>query len=102
MQGKHILRPVIGTGLILLIPLVMSILDRGKAEGDGWHWGPGDFIVMGALLFGAGLMYELLARKARRPSQRAAIGSAIAFAVFAIWVELAVDGVSQLARLLFG
>ena len=98
MQRNYIVRPAIVTGGILLIPLVMSILDRGKPAGDGWHWGPGDFIVMGALLFGAGLMYEFLARKLDRKKHRVAVGIAIVFAVLAIWVELAVDGVSQIVR----
>ncbi|MGH8400680.1 MAG: hypothetical protein ACRESU_06215 [Gammaproteobacteria bacterium] len=102
IQLKRIIRPAIGTGLILLIPLIMTIIDSGKAEGDGWHWGLGDFIIMGALLFCAGLMYEFLASKIDKKAYRVAIGIAIAFLVLAIWVQLAVDGVSQIIKFLFG
>lgn len=95
-------RPAIGTGLILLVPLVMSILDRHKPAGDGWHWGPMDFVVMGALLFGAGLTFEYFARKLGRGVPRIALGAATLGAVLAIWVELAVDGISKLLAWLIG
>lgn len=100
MQSRHIRRPAILTGVMLLMPLAMSILDKGKPEGDGWHWGPGDFMVSGVLLFGAGLAYEVLAGRTERKAYRVAIGIAVALVVFAIWFELAVDGVSKAVRML--
>ena len=100
MLKKQILRPAIGTALILLIPLVMTIIDHAKAPGEGWHWSPGDFIIMGVLVFGAGLFYELLAGKMRGTAARIALGGAVLCVVIAIWIELAVDGVSQLISLL--
>lgn len=102
MQRKYLVRPAIVTGFILLVPLVMTFLDRGKPAGDGWHWGPGDFIVMGILLFGAGVTYEFLASRVERRSHRAAIGIVIAFLVFVVWVELAVDGASRAVKWLLG
>lgn len=102
MKKNLFLRPAIGTSLILLIPLVMTILDRRKAEGEGWRWSPGDFIVMGSLLFGAGLIYELMAGKLQNSTHKLVLGIAIFFVVFVIWVELAVDGVSQLVGFLAG
>jgi hypothetical protein len=92
------IRPLAGTCLLLLVPLVMSVVDRNQPAGDGWHWDALDFLVMGALLFGAGLGYELLARKLGCGKQRIALGTAIFCVVFAIWVELAVGGISQLAH----
>ena len=100
MHNKHLVRPAIATGLLLLIPAVMNIVDRGTAPGDGWNWGPGDFLVMAALLFGAGLLYEWAAGKARTRRQRLAVGAVVAAVVFAIWAELAVEGVSKLAAFL--
>lgn len=100
MNKNLIVRPAIGTGLILLIPLVMTILDRHKAVGEGWRWTPLDFTVMGALLFGAGLTYEFIASKINSKAHKVLLGLAIAFVVLAIWVELAVDGISQLIRFL--
>lgn len=89
-------RSAIGTCLVLLVPLVMSILDRHKPEGDGWHWGPLDFVAMGALIFGAGLAYELAARKLADKRHGMAVGAMIFLAVVIVWVELAVDGISRL------
>lgn len=98
----HFVRPAIGTLLILLVPLVMTIHDRAKPPGEGWHWQSGSFIVMGALLFGAGLAYEGLASRLRTRRRKAIVGTVIAAAVVAIWFELAVDGVSKVFRLLAG
>jgi hypothetical protein len=95
MRHKYLIRPAIWTAGILLIPFVMTILDRDKPEGDGWRWGPGDFVFMGALLFGAGITYEFLASKTNRKAHRIIIGVVIALSVLAIWIELAVDGVSR-------
>ena len=71
------IRPAIGTGLLLLIPLVMSTLDRHKPAGDGWHWGPMDFVVMGVLLFGAGLAYEYFASRLGDRRHRVLLGAAL-------------------------
>lgn len=95
MRRRLFVRPAIVTGFILLIPLVMTILDRNKPLGDGWRWGPGDFVVMGALLFGAGVTYEFLASKTASQPRKIGLGLAILFLVFLIWVELAVDAVSR-------
>ena len=102
MHNKHLVRPAIGTGMLLLILAVMNIVDRGKAPGEGWNWGPGDFLIMGALLFGAGLLYELLAAGSRTRPQRLAIGAAVVAVVFTVWVELAVGGLSKLGAFLIG
>lgn len=96
MKQNLLLRPAIATGLILLVPLAMTIVDRHKAAGEGWRWGPGDFLVMGALLLLVGVAYELLARRLHGTAQRLALGLVVALVVVTVWVELAVGGVSQL------
>ncbi len=97
MDRNLAVRPAIGTGLLLLVPLVMSMLDRHRPEGDGWHWSPLDFVVMEALVFGAGISYEFIARKLGKKAHKAILGLAILLVVLVIWVELAVGGLSQLA-----
>jgi len=73
-----------------------TLIDRDKAPGSGWHWGPLDFAVMGALLLAAGTLYEFVSTRMRAPAHRAVLGLVIAGLVLAIWVELAVGGISQL------
>jgi len=102
MKSRHLLRPAILTGILLLVPLVMTIVDRDKPYGEGWHWKPGSFVVFGALIFGAGWLYESIAGKLPGAKHRAALGGAIVIAVLAIWSELAVGAVSKGARLLLG
>lgn len=96
------IRPAVGTGLLLVVPLVMSILDRNKPEGEGWHWSPLDFVVMGVLLFGAGLTYEFFAHRLNKKAHRLVLGLVVLCVVLAIWVELAVGGISQLMNWLAG
>lgn len=102
MNKSIAIRPAAGTGLLLLVPLVMSILDRNKPEGEGWRWSPLDFVVMGVLLFGAGLTYEFFAHKLDKRAHRLVLGLVVLCVVFAIWVELAVGGISQLISWLAG
>jgi hypothetical protein len=81
---KNITRIALGTGFILLIPLVaMQFTEEVK-------WGVFDFIFMGALLFCTGLAFVLLARKARTVSYKAGVGIALAAGLLLVWVNAAV------------
>jgi hypothetical protein len=84
MQKKSIVRVAIVVGLILLVPVY------GNHFIDGWNWKLGDFIVAGAMLFGTGLTYELVARKGGTIAYRVAVGVALGAAFFLVWVNLAV------------
>lgn len=75
--------------LILLIPLVFTMRD-GVVEGVGWNWTLFDFVSMGILLFGAGLVYELIIRKMEIGAYRAAVGLAVATSVLLVWINGAV------------
>ncbi len=100
---KHrVIRPAVGTGLLLLVPLALTLRDRHAPPGEGWHWGPLDFVVMGALLFATGLGYACIAPRLGGRGQRWTLGIALLCALLAIWVELAVGGISQLAAHLAG
>ncbi len=78
-------------GTILLIPLVLS-----NVRGSGWDWGPIDFVIMGMLLFITGVAIDYAIRKLGVTPKGIAAVCLITLALLAIWVELAVDGVSQL------
>ena len=74
----------VAVALILLLPLLaMQVTDEVV-------WDLADFAIAGALLFGAGLTYELVARKMGSIAYRAAVGIAVATALLLVWMNLAV------------
>jgi hypothetical protein len=74
----------LATAFILLLPLLaMQFTDEVV-------WGLADFAVAGGLLFGAGLTYQLVARKAGNIAYRVAVGVAVAAALILVWMNLAV------------
>ena len=83
MQNKSILRIAIVTGCILLVPLLGNLF-------MGWNWALFDFVVRGALLFGTGLTYELIARKGGTIAYRAAVGIACATGFVLVFINAAV------------
>jgi hypothetical protein len=80
---RNTYRSVVGvalaTALILLLPLLAAPA-----------WSLADFVVAGALIFGTGLTYVLVARRAGKIAYRAAFGVALAAALLLVWVSLAV------------
>lgn len=80
----NILRIVLGTGLILLVPLVaMQFTDEVA-------WDLTDFAVMGALLLGTGFTYEVIARNMRKTAHRVILGIVLLSAFLLVWADLAV------------
>ena len=70
--------------LLLLLPLfAMQVTDQVV-------WDVADFAFFGALLVGAGVTYELAARKTGNTAYRAAVGVALAAAFILVWMNLAV------------
>ena len=83
-RNKNIIRIALATGLILLVPFAAMRFTTEVA------WDLADFLVAGALLFGTGLTYELIARKAGTMAYRIAVAVALAAALILIWANLAV------------
>jgi hypothetical protein len=81
---KPIFRIALITALILAIPLTMMQMS------DDWQWGFFDFVAMGALLFGAGMTYELVAGRGGSTAYRAATALAVLTSVVLLWVNAAV------------
>jgi len=75
---NNIFRLLLGTAAILMIPLL-----------GGWPWTRSDFIVMGALVFGTGLMVNLIMTIVDKKHR---VLAAIGIVLLALWlyVELAV------------
>lgn len=78
MKTKNILRILIVTALILLIPLL-----------GNWPWTLSDFVIMGILIIGTGLTYELVVSKVGRKN-RVVVATVLLLAFIVIWAELAV------------
>ena len=98
MQNKKIIRIALATAFVLLLPLLaMQFTDEVV-------WDLADFAFAGVLLFGAGLTYELVAKKAGNIAYRAAVGVAVAAALILVWVNLAVGLIGsedELANLMY-
>lgn len=82
--SHSVLRVALTTILILLVPLVAMQFT------DEVDWSAGDFIVMGALIFGIGFLYVLAVRFVTNMVYRIAIGFALGSTFFMIWANLAV------------
>jgi hypothetical protein len=54
------------------------------------NWGLFDFVFAGALIFGTGLTYVLVARRGGNMAYRFAVGLALAAAFLLVWINLAV------------
>jgi hypothetical protein len=81
---QSILRVALITVGLLMIPAIAMQFS------DEMNWGPGDFLVAGALLFGTGLLYVLIPERTTNRSARIAVGAGLAASLLAVWAELAV------------
>ena len=80
---KNLIRTILITGVILLIPLV-AMLFTNEVNWDGT-----DFAVAAILLFGTGFIYSLLS--ALLPSRLRVIAAiVVVILLFLIWAELGV------------
>lgn len=79
-----------GAAVLLAIPAIAM-----QFEGTGFDWGPGDFIVMGALLAMACGGYEVATRMSPNWAYRAGAAIAILTCFLTVWVNLAVGMVGD-------
>lgn len=70
--------------LLLLVPFIAMQFTN---EVD---WSSSDFVIMGGLLLGTGLLIELVIRKVKKTGYRIAICGAVLVTFLLIWLELAV------------
>lgn len=97
--NKRLLRLALTIVGILLVPLVAMQFTQEVA------WNLFDFIFAGALLFGTGLVYELVARRECTTTYRAAVGVALVAALLLVWLNGAVGLIGSEhnpANLLYG
>ncbi len=84
MQNKRLIGIVLTVALLLLIPLIAMQFTEEV------NWTLFDFVVIGILLLGTGLMCELVLRRVKKIGHRIAICGALLLALLIIWAELAV------------
>jgi hypothetical protein len=96
---KSLTRLALATAGLLLIPLVAMQFTKEVV------WTLADFIIAGALLFGAGFTYVLVSRLGTNGAYRLGAGVAVAAGLLLIWGNLAVGFIGNEdnpANLLYG
>lgn len=89
----------IAIAFLISIPLVMMQFT------DEMNWEVSDFVIMGVVLFGIGLSYELVAMRSKKTLYRVAFGIGLLGAILLFWVNGAVGIIGnegQPANLLYG
>ena len=84
MQNKRLFGIMLTVVLLLLIPLIAMQFT------DEVDWKLSDFVGMGVLLLGTGLLCEVVLRKVKKIGHRIIICGTILVALLLIWAELAV------------
>ena len=101
--ARNAYRSVIGLALATALILLLIFLSM-QITGD-MNWGLFDFVFAGAIIFGIGLTYQVVTRKAGNTAYRCAVGLALAAAFILVWVNLAVGVIGSednLANLMYG
>lgn len=83
-QNKRLIGILLTVAFILLIPFIAMQFTNEV------NWTLFDFVVMGVLLLGTGLLCELVMRKVKNMDYRISIMAVVLVALFLIWAELAV------------
>lgn len=83
-DSKQLLRIAGATAALLLIPFVAMQFTREV------NWTASDFVIMGALLLGTGLLLQFAANRLRSARGRLIAIAAIGFVFLFVWAELAV------------
>lgn len=82
-QNKIVIRYIIGTALILLVPL-LAVLFTDDVD---WNWF--DFAVFGTLLLGTSLIFELVTKKIDA-KYRPVVAAILLAAMLLVWAEHAI------------
>ena len=82
--ARQLMFVVLGTGVILLVPMLAMLFPTGV------DWDLFDFALMGTLLMGIGVTFVFSARIVRSTQHRIVLGAVLSLALLLAWVELAV------------
>ncbi len=84
MKNKRLIIILTAIVILLLIPFVTMQFT------DEVNWTIADFVIMGILLTGTGLLCEIIMRKVKTLKSRIILCGVILFVFFLVWAELAV------------
>lgn len=84
MKNKNILYLALATAALLSIPLLATLF------GGEVHWSIYDFVFAGVLIFGTGLIYELISRGVKNNDYRIGLVISLGAGFLLIWSNLAV------------
>lgn len=84
MKNKRLIIILTAIVILLLIPFVTMQFT------DEVNWTSSDFVIMGILLTGTGLLCEIIMRKVKTLKSRIILCGVILFVFFLVWAELAV------------
>jgi hypothetical protein len=84
LQRKYLARLALATGLFLLIPLVAMQFTKEV------NWTLSDFAFAGVMVFGTGLLYQLVASRASTAAYRLGVALSLAAGFLLIWLNVAV------------
>jgi hypothetical protein len=84
VKNKRLITLLTAAAILLSIPFVAMQFSNEV------NWKILDFTTMGVLLFGTGLLCELVLRKVKSIKYRIIVCGAVLFTFFLVWAELAV------------
>jgi len=84
MKNKRLIIILSVVGVLLLVPLVAMQFTNEV------NWTGSDFLIMGILLLGTGLLCELILRKVTKRSSRIILCALVLVVLVLTWMELAV------------
>ena len=79
LPPKSIARAALVTGVVLLIPL------WGVIYVDDWNWDWHGFVIAGAFVFSAAMLYEFAAKTMRNRAYKLAVGLAVTTSFLVAW-----------------
>lgn len=83
-QDKRLLGIIIFVSLLLVVPLIAMQVTSEVS------WTIFDFLIAGVLLFGTGLILEIIIRKVKTKRNRILIVTFVLILLLLVWLELAV------------
>ena len=84
MITKRLIGIFIGAGLLLLVPAIAMLFTSEV------NWKLGDFLIAAILLFGTGILIEVILRTIHKPKLKLILITTVIILLVLFWMELAV------------